>query len=477
MRRGTKGVFCRFFVIFGVCSWLFFLCMHAASDKGQYKSLIGFYEWQARHELIAKDLKKRMLEPTFGVEPFSKDLVQTIAGCRKFAQRFCRFLETSLRVQGLSNEQVEHLQNAEETKQGILIEDSVLYSAIKFPEDAKIEVFGDLHGDFGPIESLLINLLKNNLFDPETFRILDPNTYYIFLGDVIDRGTSGLLNLFYIAKLMAANPGRVWYIRGNHEKYFNDGCCSFKYDLQELPVDGEFLEDAAEELFQLFFNKIFVLLPQVLFVTTSKARFAFLHGGIDHQMTEEMKNGVIEGLSKTVVEGVPYSWIVHQDECIFPPTLWNDMHYEAKLKTIWGHERGSYMLGCSDVINWMMRFMVTTIFRGHQQEDIVADGDRLDRPFSAGKWCGIATRWQDRVITLNVAPNTGVYNESPDYFCDIGTWARVYRAPELFIDPPMGSNEIPHTLETAPEYVLEPVYFDPRKHTIIPPEGDLLNGI
>lgn len=81
---------------------------------------------------------------------------------------------------------------------------------------SKIYFFGDLHGSIHAFIRDLIALIKNGVIDRE-LRLINPNTYIVFLGDLADYGRFGVDVLYLVAQLRIANPERVIICRGNHE--------------------------------------------------------------------------------------------------------------------------------------------------------------------------------------------------------------------------------------------------------------------
>lgn len=81
---------------------------------------------------------------------------------------------------------------------------------------AKFIIWGDLHGAF---HSLIRDLkfLKEQKILEEDLKILDPNIYFIFNGNVVDLSPYSLETLTVVLRLMKLNPNNVFYIKGDHE--------------------------------------------------------------------------------------------------------------------------------------------------------------------------------------------------------------------------------------------------------------------
>ena len=84
-------------------------------------------------------------------------------------------------------------------------EEVVTRSPMLLELEAPLQVVGDIHGQF-------VDLLR--LFE---FKGLPPNASYLFLGDYVDRGPSGLECMFLLMALKVKHPDKVHLLRGNHE--------------------------------------------------------------------------------------------------------------------------------------------------------------------------------------------------------------------------------------------------------------------
>lgn len=86
---------------------------------------------------------------------------------------------------------------------------------IMLPQHADVRFVGDIHGDADALEAFFKNLQEQNILDAEF--VLKKDTYYIFLGDYVDRGNNGVKTWCLLSKFLKNNPQRVFLLRGNHE--------------------------------------------------------------------------------------------------------------------------------------------------------------------------------------------------------------------------------------------------------------------
>lgn len=77
-------------------------------------------------------------------------------------------------------------------------------------------LWGDLQGAFHSLVRDLSYLKEKDYIDEE-LKIIKPNVYFVFNGNLVDRGPYSLEVLTVILRFIERNPGRIFYIRGSHE--------------------------------------------------------------------------------------------------------------------------------------------------------------------------------------------------------------------------------------------------------------------
>lgn len=125
-------------------------------------------------------------------------------------------------------------------------------SEIHVPENGKLVVVGDIHGQL----SDLLNILDDGGMPSET-------NFYLFNGDFVDRGANSVEVITVLFSLFCAYPGCVFFNRGNHEDTFVCQNYGFqeevvrKYDLETFFMFGETFKHLP--LFSVIDDTIFVV--------------------------------------------------------------------------------------------------------------------------------------------------------------------------------------------------------------------------
>jgi serine/threonine-protein phosphatase PP1 catalytic subunit len=232
-------------------------------------------------------------------------------------------------------------------------EEVVTRSPMLLEIDAPLQIVGDIHGQF-------VDLLR--LFE---FKGLPPAASYLFLGDYVDRGPSGLECMFLLMALKVKYPENVHLLRGNHE------CAAINR------IYGFYDECKRRYSIKLWksFQDLFNALPLAAVI---EQRIFCIHGGLspDMESPDDLKK-----FSRPVE--VP-------DTGLLCDTLWSDPDKDI---TGWAeNDRGvSFTFGADVVSKFLERNDLDLIVRAHQ---VVEDGyeffgDRtLVTVFSAPNYCG-----------------------------------------------------------------------------------------
>jgi hypothetical protein len=125
----------------------------------------------------------------------------------------------------------------------------------EIPTDSEIIFIGDVHGSLHALMRTLSRLVVLGYLD-NNFRLIRTNTYIVFLGDYVDRGSYGVECLFTLWQLKLANWNNVMLLRGNHEEW--DCVCRFGF-LDELEKKfGSIYENELKQFFGFLPYAIFL---------------------------------------------------------------------------------------------------------------------------------------------------------------------------------------------------------------------------
>ncbi|MBY0109760.1 MAG: metallophosphoesterase [Candidatus Babeliaceae bacterium] len=169
-----------------------------------------------------------------------------------------------------------------ELKNGLKAEiDQPFALKLAIPSGGSAYFWGDLHGDVQAL-AVCLKILKDNEVINDSFQIIQPDTYFFFLGDMVDRGEHQIDMLSLILIFAMKNIGKVFLIRGNHEDLVYRNIYGFHNQLEALYKKENQNEifsknDPIYNTISLFYN----LMPDVSFVGCNKNYFQCCHGGIE----------------------------------------------------------------------------------------------------------------------------------------------------------------------------------------------------
>ncbi|MFH0898892.1 MAG: metallophosphoesterase [bacterium] len=91
-----------------------------------------------------------------------------------------------------------------------------LVEKVDATENSKFIIFGNIQGAFHSLVRGLTELKNQGIID-DSLKIVKPDHYMIFMGDVINRSPYTMEALAAVARLLQVNEEKVIYLRGNHE--------------------------------------------------------------------------------------------------------------------------------------------------------------------------------------------------------------------------------------------------------------------
>ncbi|CAM9268465.1 unnamed protein product [Pylaiella littoralis] len=177
-----------------------------------------------------------------------------------------------------------------------------------------VYVFGDIHGNLEDLNFFADNIWKlgMNLTAGK----------FLFLGDYVDRGMSGLECLAYLFALKIENPDKIFMLRGNHELRDVNGWVehygerSFLWQCQD-----RFGDDLGEEVWEGC-NAVFDRLPLASVIDHD---IFCVHGGIPRPLPESTSR-VQDILCVPSVAGVcpPNEYETFESQQVASDCLWSD---------------------------------------------------------------------------------------------------------------------------------------------------------
>ena len=102
--------------------------------------------------------------------------------------------------------------DTKKTKKSFPVERKILLN-----QGCRCIIYGDLHGAFHSLVRDLDELKKIEIIN-ENLEISAKDCYLIFMGDLVSRSPYSIETLCVALVLMNKNPGKVIYLRGNHER-------------------------------------------------------------------------------------------------------------------------------------------------------------------------------------------------------------------------------------------------------------------
>ncbi len=190
----------------------------------------------------------------------------------------------------------------------------------------KIAIIGDSHGDFSSLAS--------------AFQKIPKGAPVVILGDLVDRGENGLLNLLLTVEFSLINHS-IYYLRGNHETRL----MNMEYGFYE--------ELLVHDLSQLYpeILSVFSVLP---YAGLCNDRLFMVHAGIPK-----------EAVRLDQIRELPRGFDDPNDTLIMQ-LLWNDFDERTVEWKYSERGPGIYIIGNKIVYNFLKDNRVDLIVRGHE---------------------------------------------------------------------------------------------------------------
>ncbi|MGB8366782.1 MAG: ABC transporter substrate-binding protein [Candidatus Babeliales bacterium] len=222
-----------------------------------------------------------------------------------------------------------------------------LVAHMQLSKSAKFYIWGDLHGAFHSLVRALAWLHKENVIT-EDLKINNPDHYFIFNGDAIDRSPYILETLSVLLLLLKRNEKQVFYICGKHEDedyWYNFGL------KRELRTRIKSYSDPGIPLDSLV-SRFFDTLPLALYISTDQNPTDVIrisHYGRDSLKIDEEYFG--DFWNKTNQKGITYYDVRNRKKSkksVSIPAIIKTEDWISENRTMKGEPKGMVGLGLLD---------------------------------------------------------------------------------------------------------------------------------
>lgn len=179
-----------------------------------------------------------------------------------------------------------------------------------FNPGTDIAIHADFHAASSSVYAFIEKLAQMGYMDKiNKFKITNPNLQIALLGDILDRGPSGVEALYAVMRLKIENPDNVYIVRGNHD-YGDSGTPPWNTTTQQLKDMFSMSSGDASDML----DEICSSWPAVLFFGTNNGKetnyIMMVHGGIEPRFNP---NKLLSGKESKVLEKLQltnvYSWL------------------------------------------------------------------------------------------------------------------------------------------------------------------------
>lgn len=234
----------------------------------------------------------------------------------------------------------------DQNKSGRISGGKILGSLVKLEIPQRLIVIGDIHGDYGVLNTILCKIKYKQYLSDERNKL-------IFLGDYIDRGRRSPEVLYAVCLLKAIYPQSVILMRGNHEAPDEFPFPSHDFPFRIIDLFGQ------DRSMALYYRKILPFFHALFLSVVIKKCFVIVHGGVPAQLphnvldaTETLSNAQANYMTSTAMEEI--LWNDPRD------SITNNGNFERSRRGIGKH------FGLSVSNTWLRKLDAKVILRGHE---------------------------------------------------------------------------------------------------------------
>jgi predicted phosphodiesterase len=234
----------------------------------------------------------------------------------------------------------------DQIKSGQISGGEVIGSLVKLEIPQRLIVIGDIHGDYGVLNTILSKINYERYLSDEHNKL-------IFLGDYIDRGQRSPEVLYAVCFLKARFPQSVILMRGNHEAPDEFPFPSHDFPFRIIDLFG------MDQSMTLYYQKILPFFHALHLSVVIEKCFIIVHGGVPARLPHDALEA-IETLSNAQAN--------YMTSGTMEEILWNDPRdsimdnsdFERSRRGIGKH----FGQAVSDT--WLRRLDAKVILRGHE---------------------------------------------------------------------------------------------------------------
>ena len=228
------------------------------------------------------------------------------------------------------------------------------------PEHSKIIYLGDYHSSVHSLMVVIEHLKSRKILND--YYKLQPNSYIVFLGDIVDRGPWGIECLYIIYLLFYINNQneiRIYILNGNHEEEDLYNQYDFGNELEYQLIDNQEIKNK--------FKTLINYLPLALFIKKEDSKwYQFCHGGIDiHQYVHQHEQ--FKSFLNNNDSILPLNYTFEQNGIVYKHIkgfLWSDF---ADLNSVVDqYNNGRPIYNVYQVKGILDNLNIMTIISGHQ---------------------------------------------------------------------------------------------------------------